>query len=337
MVTANRRVLHRYPVLRRGLAIAALTLLVSAACSGARPATKATVSGGNGGSGTYGYKIAVVTHGRVGDAFWTVVKNGAMQAGKDMGDIVTYQSNGEATEQAKLIDEAVRQKSDGLVISMADPPALRAAIQRAISAGVDVITINSGTAESKSYGALSHIGSDEPVAGRAVGTQLQKLGVKHVLCVLDEPTNIGLMQRCAGIEATLGGTVTSLQVSVVPADATARLHSALQAHPTIDGVVTLEAHLASLAEAAITATKSNAKLVTFDLNSDIAQAVADGRIEFAVDQQPYLEGYLAVVMMTQYKHNLNVLGGGETVLTGPNLVTKDKAAQVLNLIHGGTW
>lgn len=226
-----------------------------------------------------------------------------------MGDTVTYQSDGDPTQQAKLIDAAISEKPDGLVVSMANPEALKSSIQRAEQAGIPVITINSGEAQSKPYGALSHIGSDETVAGRAVGTQLKAAGVRNVVCVIQEAGNVGLEQRCAGVKDTLGGTVTNLQVdnNNLPAAQTI-IKTKLQSDKSIDGVVTLGAQVAQVAEGAISQAGSSAKLATFDLNADVAKGVEDGKILFAVDQQPYLQGYLAVVMLTQYKSNLNILG-----------------------------
>jgi simple sugar transport system substrate-binding protein len=279
----------------------------------------------------------MVTHGGAGDSFWSIVKAGGEQAGKDMGDDFTYQSNGDPTQQSQLIDAAVNQKPDGLIVSMANPDALKTAVQRAVAAGIPVVTINSGQAQSKAFGALSHFGSDETVAGQAVGTGLKQAGVKNVVCVVQEAGNVGLEQRCAGVKSTLGGTVTNLQVdnNNLPG-AQSLIQAKLQADKSVDGVVTLGAQVASVAEAAIAGANSTAKLATFDLNADVAKAVEDGKILFAVDQQPYLQGYIAVVMLTQYKANLNVLGGGLPVLTGPNLITKANAAAVLKLAAAGT-
>ncbi|HEY2041391.1 MAG TPA: substrate-binding domain-containing protein, partial [Jatrophihabitans sp.] len=272
-----------------------------------------------------------------GDSFWSIVKAGVQQGGKDMGVNVSYQSSGDPTTQAQLIDAAVNQKPDGLVVSMANPEALKASVEKAVAAGIPVITINAGEAESKGYGALTHIGSDETVAGQAVGTQLKTDGVKNVICVIQEAGNVALEQRCAGVKATLGGTVTNLQVdnNNLPS-AQSIIQAKLQSDKSIDGVVTLGAQVASIAEPAIASANSTAKLVTFDLNADVAKAVDAGKILFAVDQQPYLQGYLSVVMLTQYKSNLNVLGGGQPVLTGPNLITKQNAAAVIKLASGGT-
>jgi simple sugar transport system substrate-binding protein len=318
------------------LAIVVAPLLLVSACSSANSVNVQHNKSG-GGSGGYKYKIAVVTHGGAGDSFWSIVKAGAVQAGKDMGDTVSYQSDGDPTKQSQLIDAAVNQKPDGLVVSMANPEAVKASVEKAVAAGIPVITINSGEAESKAYGALTHIGSDETVAGQAVGTQLKTDGIKNVICVVQEAGNVGLEQRCAGVKAALGGKVTNLQVdnNNLPG-AQSLIQAKLQQDTSIDGVVTLGAQVASVAIKAIASANSKAELATFDLNADVAKAVQDGQMAFAVDQQPYLQGYLAVVMLTQYKSNLNVLGGGQPVLTGPNLITKDNAAAVLKLAAGGT-
>jgi simple sugar transport system substrate-binding protein len=324
---------------RRWLAITAAVVLsagLTTACSSANSVNVQHNKAG-GGSGGYKYKIAVVTHGAAGDAFWSIVKAGVTQAGKDMGDKVSYQSSGDPTQQSQLIDAAVNQKPDGLVVSMANPEALKASIQRAVRAGIPVITINAGEAESKAYGALTHIGSDETVAGRAVGTQLKASGVKNVVCVIQEAGNTSLEQRCAGVKATLGGKVTNLQVdnNNLPG-AQSLIQAKLQQDTSVDGVVTLGAQVATVAEGAIASSKSKAKLATFDLNGDVAKGVESGKIAFAIDQQPYLQGYLAVTMLTQYKSNLNVLGGGQPVLTGPTIIDKSNAAAVLKLTAAGT-
>jgi simple sugar transport system substrate-binding protein len=324
--------------MRRSWVVAAVLVpvLVVSACSSRNAVNKPHNKSG-GGSGGYGYKIAVVTHGGAGDSFWSIVKNGVTQAGKDMGDTVTYQSDGDPQQQSRLIDAAVNANPDGLVVSMANPEALRTSIQNAVKKGIPVITINSGEAQSKAYGALTHIGSDETIAGRAVGTQLKTDGVKNVLCVIQEAGNVGLEQRCAGVKESLGGTVTNIQVDNNNLQTAQSIIAAkLQSNKSIDGVVTLGAQVAAKAETAISTAGSSAKLVTFDLNATVAKDIMAGKMLFAVDQQPYLQGYLAVTMLTQYKSNLNVLGGGQPVLTGPNLITKDNAAAILPLAAGGT-
>ena len=244
---------------RRWLAAGAVTTVLTLATSACSSANSVNVqhNKAGGGSGGYGYNIAVVTHGAAGDSFWSIVKAGVQQAGKDMGDKVSYQSNADPATQSQLIDAAVNQKPDGLVVSMANPDALKASVQRAVKAGIPVITINAGEAESKAYGALTHIGSDETVAGKAIGTQLKTDGVKKVLCVIQEAGNVSLEQRCAGVKATLGGSVTNLQVdnNNLPG-AQSLIEAKLQQDKSIDGVVTLGAQVATIAEPAISGANS---------------------------------------------------------------------------------
>jgi simple sugar transport system substrate-binding protein len=328
-------------MIRRARVWAAAAVLLAplalTACSSDNAVNKQEATTGAGSGGGYGYKIAVVTHGAAGDAFWSIVKNGAEKAGKDMGVSLTYSSDGDPQKQAQLIDAAVNQKVDGLVVSMANPGALKSSVTKAVAAGIAVITINSGGAESKAFGALTHVGQDEAVAGAAVGAQLKTDGVKNAICVIHEAGNVGLEQRCQAAKQALGGTAANLQVdnNNLPT-AQSTIKAKLQADKTIDGVITLGGQVAGVAVAAIAEAGSSAKLATFDLNADVAKAVAAGTISFAVDQQPYLQGYMGVVLLAQYKSNLNVLGGGQPVLTGPSLVTKDNAAQIEKLAAAGT-
>ncbi len=323
--------------LRNGVAIAASALLLLAAgCSGTGQAPTASTSGG--GTGKYGYTIAVVTHGAAGDTFWDVVKKGAEKAGADMGDTVSYQdSGGDPAKQSQLIDAAVNQKVDGLVVSMANPDALKASIEKAVAAGIPVITINSGQDKSKDFGALAHVGQDESIAGQGAGAQMKAAGVTHALCVIQEAGNIGLEQRCAGFTQGLGGQVDNLQVeNSNPTGAQSTITSKLQSDKTINGVLTLGPVIGAVAIKAVGDSGSTAKLATFDLNGDVTQAIADGKMLFAVDQQQYTQGYLPIVMLTLYKANLNTIGGGQPVLTGPGYVTKDNAAKVKDLATQGT-
>lgn len=289
------------------------------------------------GSGGYGYKIAVVTHGGPGDAFWSVVKAGAEKAGKDMGDQVSYQSDGDPQKQSQLIDAAVNQEVDGLVVSMANPDALRASVEKAVAAGIPVITINSGQDKSAGFGAISHVGQDEAVAGQGAGERLKGESVTKLLCVVHEAGNVGLEQRCSGARTGLGGTVENLQVdgqNLQSAQAT--IKAKLQADKSVNGVLTLNPGVAAVAVTAVTESGSSAKLATFDLNPEVITAINDGKISFAVDQQQYEQGYLPVVMLTLYKSNLNTVGGGRPVLTGPGFVTKENASKVADLAKAGT-
>jgi len=281
--------------------------------------------------------IAFVTHGTPGDTYWDVVKSGEVQAGKDLGVNTTYQGDGDPVKQSQLIDAAVASKVDGLVVSMANPDGVKASVEKAVAAGIPVITIDSGLEQSKEFGALTHIGQSEYIAGKGAGEQLKKAGVKNVLCVIHEAGNVGLEDRCRGIKDTLGGTVNNVQVDVSNiADAGNTIKSKLLADASIDGVVTLGPPEAVVASQAIDEAKSSAKLATFDLSEDVTKLISSGKILFAVDAQPYLMGYLPVVFLLLHKTNGNEVGGGEPVYSGPGYVTKENVDSIAKFAKNGT-
>jgi simple sugar transport system substrate-binding protein len=315
------------------LPLAACTSTSSSSSAETTDAAAPAVSGGAG----YPYTFAVVTHGAAGDAFWSVVKAGAEKGAADEGVKLSYQSDGDPTKQAQLIDAAVNQKVDGLVVSMANPDALKTSVEAAVAAGIPVITINAGGSQSKAFGAMTHVGQDESVAGQAVGEKLKAAGIKNLLCVIQEAGNVSLETRCASAKAGLGATTQNIQVdNSNPTSAQATIKAKLQTDKTIDAVLTLGGQMAVVASQAIEDAGSSAKLATFDLNSDVTSLVTGGKALFAVDQQPFAQGYLPIVMLTLFKSNLNIIGGGQPVLTGPSFVTPENAAEVSKLAAAGT-
>lgn len=281
--------------------------------------------------------FAVITHAAPGDSFWDVVKNGAEAAAKQYGVTVTYQGDGDPAKQSQLIDQAVSQKVDGIVVSMANPDALKEAIGKAVAAKIPVITINSGLDQSKAFGALTHVGQSEDVAGKGAGEQLKAAGVTKLLCIIHEAGNIGLDQRCKGAESTLGGQVERLQVDVSNlSDVTSKVTAKLQSDKSINGILALNPAVATASLPSLKDAGSQAKLATFDLSGDVVTAIKNGEILFAVDQQQYLQGWLPITFLYLYKNNLNTVGGGLPVNTGPGFVTKDNAEQVAKLAESGT-
>ncbi|MFD4567961.1 sugar ABC transporter substrate-binding protein [Streptomyces sp. NPDC058467] len=303
----------------------------------AEDARKAAVAQGRAAVNTPKWTFAMITHSGDGDTFWDIVQSGAKQAAVKDNINFLYSHNAEAQQQAQLVDAAVDKKVDGIIVTLAKPDAMKAAVARAEKAGIPVITVNSGSEESKAFGALTHIGQDETIAGEAVGDELNKRGKKKALCVLHEQGNVGHEQRCAGIKKTFHGTVQNLYVqgTSMP-DVQASIGAKLQADTSIDSVVTLGAPFADTAVKAKQDAGSKAEIDTFDLNEKVAAELKDGTLGFAVDQQPYLQGYEAVDLLWLYKYNADVLGGGKPVLTGPQIITKDQAAALEEYAKRGT-
>ncbi|MFF7673826.1 sugar ABC transporter substrate-binding protein [Actinacidiphila glaucinigra] len=283
------------------------------------------------------WTVAMVTHAGAGDSFWDIVQKGARQAAAKDNIKFLYSNSDQGKDQAQLVQTAIDQKVDGLVVTLAKPEAMKDVVLKAEKAGIPVITINSGSAQSKDFGALAHIGQDETIAGEAVGDELTERGRKHVLCVLHEQGNVGHEQRCAGVKNTFEGTTENLYVNGTNMpDVQSALQAKLAADRSIDAVVTLGAPYAATAAKAKDQAGSQAEVDTFDLNGQVAGALEAGTIGFAVDQQPYLQGYEAVDLLWLYRYNADVLGGGRPVLTGPQIVTKDDAAALKDYAKRGT-
>lgn len=282
--------------------------------------------------------IIVVSHGQASDPFWSVVKNGVAQAGEDMKVTVDYRApeTFDMVAMAQLIDAAVNQEPAGLVVSIPDGDALGEAIRKAVAAGIPVVSMNSGSDVSASLGALLHVGQEEFDAGRRAGERLAELGGKKAVCVNHEVGNVSLDQRCEGFKAGFGGEVAVLPTGNDPAEILSKVKAALASDSGIDTVMALGAGLAG--EPSVQAVKESGltgkvNVATFDLSAGFLQAVANGEAAFAIDQQQYLQGYLPVVFLANNARYGLIPGGN--VPSGPNLITRDKASQVIDLAARG--
>lgn len=320
------------------LTACALALVAGCSGSGGKDSEdKADDGGGGTAAKTPRMKIAMVTHSGEGDTFWDIVQSGAKVAAAKDNVQFLYAANKEGKEQAQLIQSYIDQDVDGLVVSLAKPEAVKAVLAKAAAAGIPVVTINSGAEFSEPFGALGHIGQDEAIAGEAVGEELNKRGKKKALCVIHEQGNVSLEGRCAGVKKTFGGTVENLNVegTNMPAS-TSSIEAKLQSGKDIDTVVTLGAPFAAASVKAKESAGSGAEINTFDLNADVVKQLKAKEIGFAVDQQPYLQGYLAVDELWLNKNNGNVIGGGKPVLTGPALVTEKDVPALEKFTARGT-
>ena len=311
----------------------AVLALVLAACG-----DQSSSPDGSGATSDRDLTIEVVTHGQASDPFWSVVKNGVDQAAADLGITVNYHApeTFDMVAMAQLIDTAVAAEPDGLVISNPDPTALGDAIQGAIDAGIPVVSINSGVDDYADLGIITHVGQTEFIAGQGAGRRMAEAGVTNTLCVNQEVGNAALDQRCEGFADGLGG-IPSEVVAVDLADPTAAenaIAASLSDDPSIDGILTLGPTGAAPALAALEGNDA-VMLATFDLSPEVLTAIEDGTVLFAIDQQQYLQGYLGVLIVTQYAQYGLLPGGGQPILTGPGFVTQETAGQVTELSAEG--
>ncbi len=324
------------------LAAIAAGALVLTGCSTSDSGTESSSeeTGGDTSAASGGSKditIDVITHAAPGDSFWDVVKSGAQQAGSDLGVSMEYGSSPDPGEQSTLIDNAVADGTDGLVISMANPDGLESSIKAAVQAGVPVITINSGIDQWEEFGAITHVGQSETIAGEVAGEQLSEAGLNDVICVIQEAGNVALEERCRAAASTFTGTMENLQVDNTDLGAAqATIESELTANADVDGILSLGGDIAGRAVAAVEASGSEALVGTFDVNADVAKDVADGKLLFAIDQQPYVQGYLGVTGIYLKVTNGNDIGGSQPVYSGPAVITQENAEDVLGFAENGT-
>ena len=305
--------------------------------SGGGGETESSSESGAGATSAEDVRIDVVTHAAPGDSFWDVVKAGSDRAGEDLGIDVRYNSSPDPGEQSTLIDNAVADGTGGVVVSMANPDGLETAIRAAVDAGVPVITINSGIDDWQDFGAITHVGQSETIAGETAGEQLTEAGLQNVICVIQEPGNIALEERCRAAASTFGGEMENLQTDNTDlAGSQATIESALSADDSVDGILALGGDMAGRAVAAVETSGRDIQVGTFDLNADVAGLVEDGSLLFAIDQQPYVQGYLGVTGAYLKLINGNDVGGGQPINSGPAVITQENAADVLEFAEGGT-
>lgn len=318
-----------------GLAAAVAAALVLSACSSGTD----TNSDGGGGDDNADIKVCMYTHGD-GGGFWSVAKKGAQKAAADLGVTLDYQeSNNDAEAQAQLIEAGVSAGCDGIAVSAPNPDAIQGAMDKANDAGIPLVTMNSGASVFAQLHAFTHVGQDEFIAGQEAGKKFQELGATKILCPIQEANNIGLQQRCDGAKDTFGN-VENLQLSAGLSDlskSSAEIQAKLEADPSIDAIFSLNADIATgSALPAADAAGRDLTIGTIDLSGDAVQAIKDGELAFAVDQQQYAQGYLPVVLLYLNKVNGHVLGGGQPMYTGPGFVTQENADLVQKLAEEGT-
>jgi simple sugar transport system substrate-binding protein len=294
---------------------------------------------GTGSSARRGIHIEFAFAGVPGDPYYTVIKNGASQAEKDMGVTVDYKETAQYDfqEQVRLIKAAIARKPDGLVVSEESPEVLDGPVEEAVDAGIPVIIAAAGEDSVETTGALGFVGQNEFEVGFKAGQQLKDAGVQRVACLNPAVGTPNLDARCNGLERVLGsGNVDVVAIDQTDATAAKNRVKAVLQRGEVDGLLALAA--ATVAEPALAAVKEagvggDVKLATIDLSPGVLRAVRDGDLLFASDQQQFLAGYLPVVMLTLYKEY--GIRPPAFVPTGPSYVTEETAAEVIELSKKG--
>lgn len=292
---------------------------------------RAPTRASEGGAG--GERIVLITHGQAADPFWNIVRHGAEDAARQLGVSVEYRApeTFDMIRMAELISSATNQRPAGIIVSIPDSSALSEAIRHAVSAGIPLVSINSGSDAAADLGAMIHVGQDEYETGRRLGERLRDDGARRILCVNQEVGNTALDARCKGVEDGFGAAIAVLPTSIDPQEVKSKIAGALSGDPAIDAVVTLSAPL--IGEPAVEAARNAGrpvKVASFDLSPGFLDAVRRGEATYAMDQQPYLQGYLSTVVLTN-RIRYGLVPANRLIESGPNFVTKAEAANVLAL------
>lgn len=274
-----------------------------------------------------GERFVLVSHAPDSDSWWNTIKNAIKVAGEQMDVEVEYRNppTGDLADMARIIEQAVASNPNGLISTIADYDVLSGPIRKAVRKGIPVITINSGTQEqSEELGALLHVGQPEYAAGKGAGMRAKANGVNKFLCVNHYITNPASVERCQGYADGLGVKLGKQMIDsgIDPGEIKNKVIAYLRANPKTNGIITLGPNSAHPTIAALGTMGLKGKIYfgTFDLSGEIAAAIKDDTIAFAIDQQPYLQGYLPVVILT----NLARYGvvPGNHINSGPGFVTK---------------
>jgi len=320
------------------LAVVAAASAALAACSSQGGAQNQGGGGGQANQGGSGQDItiAMITHEAPGDTFWDKIRAGAEAAAANTGVTLQYSNDPAAPNQATLVQNAIDSRVGGIAVTLAYPDAVGPAAQNAVNGGIPVVAFNSGIDQYQQYGAEMYFGSNEQLAGRTAGERITQDGGGSTICVVQEQGQVALETRCAGVAEGHPGT-RNLQVdgTNLP-QVQATIGSALQEDPSITHVVTLGAQIAQAAQQAKTDTGSQADVITFDLSPEVAQAIKDGNIAFSIDQQPFVQGYMAVTSLYLNITNGNDIGGGQPTLTGPSIVDASNIDQILPFAQANT-
>lgn len=319
------------------LGVTALVTMTACSSTGGKPRDDGGGGMAAGQADTPRFTIAMVTHGPPGDTFWDLIRKGAEAAAAKDNIELKYSGEVEAPAQANLVQNAIDSKVDGVAVTLAKPEALTPAVATVVEAGVPVVAFNAGIDYWEAAGAKSYFGQDELISGEAAGRRLTEDGATKVICVIQDQGNVALESRCAGVRTGFDGEVENLNVNGTDMPSVqSTITAKLQQDPSIDYVMTLGAPIALAAVDAVDNAGSDARIATFDTNAALVGAINDDSVQWAVDQQPFLQGYLAIDSLWLYLNNGNVMGGGQPTLTGPAFVDKSNVDAIAEYAERGT-
>ena len=280
-----------------------------------------------------GETFILVSHAPDSDSWWNTVKNALTLAGEQVGANVEYRNppTGDIADMARIIEQAAASSPDGIITTLADPDVLRQPIRDAVDAGIPVIAINSGTPEQAAeLGALMYVGQPEYEAGLAAGERAKRDGVTKFLCVNHVVTNPIVADRCRGFADGLGIELgdSMIDSGQDPSEIKNKVMAYLETNQDVDAVLTLGPTGANPTIEAVKELGLDGEIyfATFEFSPQIVKAIEDGTIVWGIDQQPFLQSYMPVVVLANYVR-YGVLPGNN-INSGPGFVTKDSLGKI---------
>ncbi|KKB63381.1 sugar ABC transporter substrate-binding protein [Robbsia andropogonis] len=307
-------------------------------------------------------KFVLISHAPDSDSWWNTIKNAIKQADEDFNVQTDYRNppNGDLADMARLIEQSAARNYDGVISTIADYDVLKSSINKVTAKKIPLVTINSGTEEqSAQLGAIMHVGQPEYVAGKAAGERAKAAGIKSFLCVNHLATNVVSFDRCRGFADAIGVDYrpATLDSGQDPTEIQSKVSAYLRNHPNTQAILTLGPTPAAATLKAVQQMGLANKIwfATFDFSDDIAKAIQAGTIQFAIDQQPYLQGYIPVAVLAIVKkdkttdpvkirqileanpkfqarlatYGLQPSYGPKNIRSGPGFITKENIDKVL--------
>jgi simple sugar transport system substrate-binding protein len=280
-----------------------------------------------------GEQFVWISHGPDSDSWFNVIKNAINVTNDQMGVTTEYRNpaTGDLADMARIVQQAAAAGVDGIIVTIADFNVLQGPISDAVAKGIPVVTVNSGTVEeSQQLGALLHVGQPEYEAGLGAGQRAKEEGVTSFVCVNHYITNPASVERCRGFAEGIGVELGNQMIDsgIDPSEIQNKVKAYLTANPDTGAILALGPNSAEPSIRAVKDMGLDGEIYfgTFDLSADIAAAIKDDTIDFAIDQQPFLQGSIPIQVLTAYVRY--GVAPANSIFTGPGFVTKDNIEQV---------
>ncbi|WP_028207577.1 sugar ABC transporter substrate-binding protein [Paraburkholderia nodosa] len=305
-------------------------------------------------------RFVMVSHGSDSNVWWNTVKNGMRDASEDFGVPVDYRNppTGDTGDMVRILEQASARNYAGVITTVPNLEMIQTGLAGVKAKHIPLITINGGPEAGMKLGAILHIGQPEYEAGKAAGQRAEAAGIHDFLCVNHGADIQALWDRCKGFADAIGADYkkSTLDSGEDPTVIESKVAAFLRSHPNTQAILALGPDQAMGVLRGVNDAGKAGKLyiATFDLSPDILEAIQAGQIQFAIDQQPYLQGYLSVAAMAiavrdktndpahivaalkddkkvaarLAKYDLKPVYTGSTVSSGPSFVTRDNLAPV---------